>query len=165
MLQLVLYPFFVGSLNTMQSIYHIPRLTHTKPHSINYWVTCQTNDTCDNTPLFSLCVCVFGPTPTPPHRYLNTQPQWTEAACGSSTASKLCLNFEAGHVSACPRVAWSTQQWWLSKEEVNGTGKQEAPVRWLTMCLDTKRWIIWERSLTDKWLTYTCCRAIGVWSI
>ena len=33
----------------------------------------------------------------------HTNPVDSGAACGSSTLGKLCLNFEAGRVSACPR--------------------------------------------------------------
>lgn len=63
-------------------------------------------------------------------------------------------------------TARSTQHRWLSKEEVNGTGKQEVPVWWLTACLDTKRWILgehWLWQITTHWpdLEYRCCRARG----
>lgn len=33
----------------------------------------------------------------------HTNPVDSRAACGSSSLGKLCLNFEAGRVSACPR--------------------------------------------------------------
>lgn len=158
-----------SSRGSTMSIEKIPTQTHTASLSVslNNWVTSQTNDTCDNTclplnhpaPLFSFCPCVFLFSlcvcldQEAAFLIWTHKLQWTAgAACGSSTLGKLCLNFEAGRVSACPRgCPEHSAAVGLSKGEVNGTGKQEVPARWLTACLDTKRWILEERWLTDKW--------------
>lgn len=96
--------------------------------------------------LFSLWVYMFGPG----SRLLI----WTQNPGGQwgSLCKLNCVNFASTLklVMWVLRAAWSTQHRWLSKEEVNGTGKQEVPVRWLTACLDTKRWILGEHWLTDK---------------
>lgn len=125
----------------------------------NHWVTFQTNDTCVTTSLFalffsllpvflpfSLCVYMFGPG--------SSLLIWTHKPGGQwcSLCKLNCVNFASTLklVMWVLWAAWSTQHRWLSKEEVNGTGKQEVPVRWLTACLDTKRWILKEHWLTDK---------------
>lgn len=96
---------------------HKPNV-YTSTLSLNYWFTFQTNDTCDKTSLFAskpplffflpvlllcflfVCVCLDQEA-----AFLSehTTPVNSGAACGSSTLGKLCLNFEAGHVSACPQ--------------------------------------------------------------
>lgn len=95
---------------------------------------------------FSLCVYMFEPGSSLLIWTHNPSGQW------GSLCKLNCVNFASTLKLAMRvlRAAWSTQHRWLSKEEVNGTGKQEVPVRWLTACLDTKRWILREHWLTDK---------------
>lgn len=82
---------------------------------------------CPSALLFSLCGYVW----TRKQRsYLNTQTQWTagqpvEAQVWVNFALTLKLAVSVLVLGAAP----STQHQWLSKEEVNGTGKQEVPVR------------------------------------
>lgn len=115
---------------------------------------------------FSLCVYVW--TRKQPS-YLNTQAQWT---AGQPVEAQLWVNFALTLKLAVWELVLgagrSTQHRWLSKEEVNGTGKQEVPARWLTACLDTKRWILAEcwltnkSPLTDRICKKRCCRGWGV---
>lgn len=165
------------------SIKQIPLQTLTQPHFPNHWVTSQTNDTCDNTSLFAslppfffslLCqsfglsflfVCVYVWTRKQPS-YLNTQPQW---AAGQPVEAQLWVNFALTLKLAVSVLvlgaAWSTQHRWLSKEEVNGTGKQEVPVLWSTGCLDTKRWIPGETlthwQITTHWSRIYMLQGVG----
>lgn len=160
------------------SIRQIPLQTLTQPQFFpNHWVTLQTNDTCDNASLFaswpfffSVCpsallfsLCEYVWTRKQPS-YLNTQTQWT---AGQPVEAQLWVNFALTLKLAVSVLvlgaAQSTQHQWLSKEEVNGTGKQEVPVRWMTACLDTKRWILENWQITTHWpdLEYRCCRAWG----
>lgn len=73
-------------------------------------------------------MCVYVWTRKQPS-YLNTQPQW---AAGQPVEAQLWVNFALTLKLAVSVLvlgaAWSTQHRWLSKEEVNGTGKQEVPV-------------------------------------
>lgn len=82
---------------------------------------------CPSALLFPLCGYVW--TRKQPS-YLNTQTQWT---AGQSVEAQLWVNFALTLKLAMSvlvlRAAPSTQHQWLSKEEVNGTGKQEVPAR------------------------------------
>lgn len=75
-------------------------------------------------PFFSFCVGMFGPGSGP--SYLNTQTRWT---AGQPVEAQLWVNFALTLKLAVLVLAPSTQHQWLSKGEVSGTGKQEAPAR------------------------------------
>ena len=140
-------------------IRQIPTQTHTTTLFPNHWATFQTMIPVITVhclppfffffflPVFLFSLCVYVWTRKQPS-YLNTQPRWT---AGRPVEAQLWVNFALTLKPAIwvlvPGAVRSTQHRWLSKEEVNGTGKQEVPARWLTACLDTKRWIRW---LTDK---------------
>lgn len=146
------------------SIKQIPLQTHTQPHSFQIteslfkqMITVITLHCLLPTPFvflsvllpfFSLCVCMFGPGSS---LLIWTQSQWT---AGQPVEAQLWVNFALTLKLAVwvlvLGAARGTQHRWLSKDEVNGTGKQEVPVRWLTACLDTKRWILGECWFTDK---------------
>lgn len=82
---------------------------------------------CPSALLFSLCGYVWTRKQL---SYLNTQTQWT---AGQPVEAQLWVNFALTLKLAVSVLvlgaAPSTQHQWLSKEEVNGTGKQEVPVR------------------------------------